>query len=211
MRRAWDPSGEAWQINICYRARGDKHSPRRTGAAILRVSMCALDLAGSLSSLHGIALAHPPGAPFPAPPDLRLQRLHDYLQRSPSVFSVKDWGARGDGTGDDGRVVPDGQYRLRVALRKENRSATVQKTTTVDTRAPKSEVCVGVPCSDTKNVANIVSQGDRAIKIYIKGVSPNYRTKFRLYRTDQGKPRLFKSTGMAWEDAVVAAAVYDRR
>ena len=95
-----------------------------------------------------------------------------------------------DGTGDDGRVVPDGKYRLRVALRKENRSATVQKTTTVDTRAPKSEVCVGVPCSDTKNVANIVSQGDRRIKIFIKGVSPNYATKFRLYRTDTGKPEL---------------------
>src|SRR5690349_13826059 len=94
-----------------------------------------------------------------------------------------------DGTGDDGRLVPDGKYRLRVALRKENRSATVQKTTTVDTRAPKSEVCVGVPCSETKNLANIVSQGDRAIKVYIKGVSPNYATKFRLYRTDEGKPR----------------------
>jgi flagellar hook assembly protein FlgD len=95
-----------------------------------------------------------------------------------------------DGTGDDGRRVPDGQYRLRVALRDENRSATVQKTTTVDTRAPKSKVCVGVPCSETKNLANIVSQGDRAIKIYIKGVSPSYATQFKLFRTDQGKPQL---------------------
>ncbi|WP_028065368.1 N,N-dimethylformamidase beta subunit family domain-containing protein [Solirubrobacter soli] len=94
-----------------------------------------------------------------------------------------------DGTGDDGRVVPDGQYRLRVALRKENRSATVQKTTTVDTRAPTSQVCVGTPCSDTKNVGNIVSQGDRAIKIYIKGVSPTLATRFKLFRTDEGKPR----------------------
>jgi hypothetical protein len=94
-----------------------------------------------------------------------------------------------DGTGDDGRVVPDGQYRLRVSLRKENRSATVQRTTRVDTRAPKSAVCVGTPCSDTKNAANIVSQGDRRIKIYIKGVSPWYATTFKLYRTDQGKPR----------------------
>jgi hypothetical protein len=94
-----------------------------------------------------------------------------------------------DGRGDDGRVVADGQYRLRVALRKENRSATVQKTTTVDTRAPKSEVCVGVPCSNKKDVGNIVSQGDRRIKIYIKGVSPWYATTFKLFRTDEGKPR----------------------
>src|SRR3954471_1114058 len=94
-----------------------------------------------------------------------------------------------DGKGDDGRRVPDGQYRLRVSLRKENRSATVQKTTTVDTRAPKSEVCVGTPCSDKQNLGNIVSQGDRAVKIYIKGVSPRYATTFRLFRTDDGKPR----------------------
>src|SRR5919108_2574385 len=78
-----------------------------------------------------------------------------------------------DGTGDDGRRVPDGQYRLRVALRNENRSATVQKTTTVDTHAPRSEVCVGAACKDDPE--NIFSQGDRKIPIFIKGVSPFYR------------------------------------
>src|SRR3954453_23315027 len=54
-----------------------------------------------------------------------------------------------DGKGDDGARVPDGQYRLRVALRDEGRSATVQKTMTVDTRAPRPSLCVGTRCSDT--------------------------------------------------------------
>jgi hypothetical protein len=94
-----------------------------------------------------------------------------------------------DGTTDAGRRAPDGQYRLRVTLRDEGRSAVVQKTIKVDTRAPVSEVCVGFPCR-VKREGNIISQGDREVRIYIKGVSPRYRTKFRLFRSDQGKPRL---------------------
>lgn len=71
------------------------------GAAILREYMCALDPAGPLPSLHGIPLTDPAGAFSIDTPDLRVRRLHDYLQRSPAVFSVKDWGARGDGRTDD--------------------------------------------------------------------------------------------------------------
>ncbi len=93
-----------------------------------------------------------------------------------------------DGKADDGRVVPDGRYRVRVALREEGRSATVQETMTVDTRAPKSEVCVGFPCSQ-KSLGNIISQGDTRVKIYVKGVSPVYATKFHVLRTDQGAPK----------------------
>ena len=95
-----------------------------------------------------------------------------------------------DGTIDAGRRVRDGQYRLRVTLRDEGRSAVIQKTMNVDTRAPVSEVCVGFRCNDPQQrEGNIISQGDRAVKIYIKGVSPRYATNFRLFRTDQGKPR----------------------
>ena len=43
---------------------------------------------------------------------------------------------------------------------------------TVDTRAPRSAVCIGFRCSDRrKRMGNIISQGDRRVKIYIKGVS----------------------------------------
>ena len=51
-----------------------------------------------------------------------------------------------DGSTDAGRRAPDGQYRVRVTLRDEGRSATVQQTINVDTKAPVSEVCVGFRC-----------------------------------------------------------------
>jgi hypothetical protein len=93
-----------------------------------------------------------------------------------------------DGTTDAGRRAADGQYRLRVTLRDEGRSAVVQKTMNVDTRAPSPQVCIGFRCT-RKEEGNIISQGDREVKIYVKGVSPRYATRFRLFRTDEGKPR----------------------
>jgi hypothetical protein len=94
-----------------------------------------------------------------------------------------------DGSGDDGRTVPDGQYRLRVSLRDEGRSATIQKTMTVDTKAPRSQLCVGFKCSDPrKRMGNVISQGDRKVRFYIRGVS-RFPTRLFLWRTDDGKPR----------------------
>ncbi len=94
-----------------------------------------------------------------------------------------------DGSTDAGGRVPDGQYRIRVALRNEGRSATIQKTTLVDTKAPEPVACIGFKCSDPKKrMGNVISQGDRRVLIYVRGVS-RAPTGFTLYRTDQGKPR----------------------
>ncbi len=99
-----------------------------------------------------------------------------------------------DGKDDDGVKVADGQYRLRVSLRDEGRSAIVQKTMRVDTKAPKSKVCIGVRCSVTspRDFGNIISQGDRAVKIWVTGVS-RYKTRFTILRTDDGKPRAVRT------------------
>ena len=43
------------------------------------------------------------------------------------------------------RAVPDGQYRLRVSLRDEGRSATSRRRCRWTRKAPRSEVCIGVP------------------------------------------------------------------
>ena len=116
----------------------------------------------------------------------RIKRLAEAVPVAAYRPLRLDW----DGTTDEGRRAPDGQYRLRVTLRDEGRSATVQQTMNVDTRAPRSEVCIGFRCNDPrKRMGNIVSQGDRPVKIYIKGVSPRYATQFRVLRTDDGKPR----------------------
>jgi hypothetical protein len=94
-----------------------------------------------------------------------------------------------NGRGDDGQRVPDGQYRLRVTLRDEGRSATIQQAIRVDTRPPRSTVCIGHPCRE-KEMGNIISQGDRRVRIYINGVSKTYPTEFRVLRTDGGgEPR----------------------
>ena len=62
----------------------------------------------------------------------RVRRLIDSVPMQPNQWRRTSW----DGKDDDGNVVPDGQYRLRVALRDEGRSAIVQKTMRVDTKAP---------------------------------------------------------------------------
>jgi flagellar hook assembly protein FlgD len=116
----------------------------------------------------------------------RVRRLADSVVMEPNRWQQLEWDARGD----DGAIVPDGQYRLRVALRDEGRSAIVQKTMTVDTKAPSPEVCIGGPCSEKDGWQNIVSQGDRAIDIFVKGRS-RFTTNLRVYRTDQGgEPKL---------------------
>src|SRR5215216_1490040 len=114
----------------------------------------------------------------------RVKRLADNVAMRPNRPLRLAW----DGSADGGGTVPDGRYRLRVSLRDEGRSATVQKTMTVDTKAPRSRLCIGFTCSDTKHMGNVISQGDRRIWFYIRGVS-RFRTNLWIYRTDQGEPR----------------------
>ena len=78
----------------------------------------------------------------------RVRRLIDSVPMQPNKWRRTSW----DGKDDDGNVVPDGQYRLRVALRDEGRSAIVQKTMRVDTKAPTPRVCIGGPCSKSRGL-----------------------------------------------------------
>ncbi|MDA0183520.1 hypothetical protein OJ997_24640 [Solirubrobacter phytolaccae] len=112
------------------------------------------------------------------------------LRESVSMAAYRPLRLEWDGKGDDGTVVPDGRYRVRVALRDENRSAVLQKTMNVDTKAPAPQVCIGDPCTKRDpRLQNIVSQGDREIDIYVKGRSRD-NTILRVFRTDQGEPKL---------------------
>jgi hypothetical protein len=121
----------------------------------------------------------------------RVKRLADNVAMRPNRPLRLVW----DGSADAGGRAPDGQYRLRVALRDEGRSATVQKTMTVDTKAPRSQLCVGFKCSDPrKRMGNVISQGDRRIQFYIRGVS-RFRTNLVIWRTDEGKPRVVARLG----------------
>src|SRR5262249_11452640 len=55
-----------------------------------------------------------------------------------------------DGREDGGARAPDGQYRIRVALRNEGRTTVIQDTMTLDTKPPRPVVCVGVPCNSKR-------------------------------------------------------------
>ncbi len=92
-----------------------------------------------------------------------------------------------DGRRDDGTPAPDGLYRIRVSLRNEGRSTVIQRTMTLDTKPPSSVVCVGTPC-DRKVAGNIIAPSHQPVRVFIKGVSRVYRTKFTVWRTDEGKP-----------------------
>lgn len=90
---------------------------------------------------------------------------------------------RWDGRTDDGRIVPDGRYRVRVTLRREGRSVTVPRTTLVDTQPPRPRVRSIQPDS-------IVGVGTTPIHIEVGSVSRRLSKRARVYRVDDGAPRV---------------------
>jgi hypothetical protein len=93
-----------------------------------------------------------------------------------------------NGTTDDGARAPDGQYRIRVSLRNEGRSTVIQHTITLDTKPPRPVVCVGSRC-DKPVGGNIIAPSKGPVKIYVRGVSRAYITRFKVFRTDDGAPK----------------------
>ena len=65
-----------------------------------------------------------------------VRRLADDAVVSPARPLQLGW----NGRTDEGRIVPDGRYRVRVTLRREGRSVTVPRTTLVDTHPPRPRV-----------------------------------------------------------------------
>jgi N,N-dimethylformamidase beta subunit-like, C-terminal len=113
----------------------------------------------------------------------RVRRLADAVHVVAHEPLRLEW----DGRRDDGTQAPDGLYRIRVSLRNEGRSTVIQRTMTLDSKAPTSVVCVGTPC-DKKAAGNIIAPSHQPVRVFIKGVSRVYRTRFTVWRTDEGKP-----------------------
>lgn len=116
----------------------------------------------------------------------RVRRLTDDVHVAAHHALRLSW----DGRRDDGTRAPDGQYRVRVSLRNEGRSTVIQRTMTLDTKPPTSVVCVGTPCNTrpTQNLENVVAPSAKSVRVYVRGISRAYRTKFTVYRTDQDRP-----------------------
>lgn len=91
---------------------------------------------------------------------------------------------RWDGRDDDGVVVSDGPYRLRVGLRAEGRSVTAPRVLHVDTTPPRPRIVAVTP-------PTVVPGSDTArgrVRIRFAGPS-NPRPEIGVWRTDGGKAR----------------------
>ncbi|HEY6781412.1 MAG TPA: FlgD immunoglobulin-like domain containing protein [Thermoleophilaceae bacterium] len=90
-----------------------------------------------------------------------------------------------DGRDDDGDIVPDGTYRMRVVRRDEGRVIDSYKTLRVDTIAPQPRLT-----SVTPSVIAPAEPGQRP-RVRISYAGPrNNAPEVRVFRTDGGPPRV---------------------
>jgi hypothetical protein len=91
---------------------------------------------------------------------------------------------RWDGRGDDGLVVPDGAYRMRVGLREEGRSVTAPRVLRVDTRPPRPRIVAVTPPTV------VPGSPTRRGRARIRFAGPtNPAPVIGVWRTDGGKAR----------------------
>lgn len=110
---------------------------------------------------------------------------------------------RWDGRNDDGEVVPDATYRMRVVRRKEGRAVDSFKEVIVDTVAPDVRITSAEP--------GVVDPGDGPVSVRVTYDGPqNARPEFRVYRTEGGpvRPvRRFRGDGSrsgVWDGSVIS-------
>jgi len=89
-----------------------------------------------------------------------------------------------DGRDDDGAVVPDGTYRMRVFRREEGRVLESFKKVVVDTRPPKTELASAAP-----GVIDPLNGKRVAVRLRYRGPRTAH-PEFRVWRTDDGPPRI---------------------
>jgi hypothetical protein len=111
-----------------------------------------------------------------------------------------------DGRTDDGELVGDGRYRVRVTLRREGRSVIVPRTTLVDTKAPRPRVKRITP-------GPIVGPEAVPVQIEVGSVSRRLTKRGRVWRTDDGEPRVVAELGpveesrtLVWDGRIEGAA-----
>ena len=89
-----------------------------------------------------------------------------------------------NGRDDDGNVVPDGTYRMRVVRRKEGRRLDSFKEIVVDTRPPRVELRSATP-------GVVDPSNGKPVAVTVRYRGPSTRgPEFRVWRTDDGPPRI---------------------
>jgi hypothetical protein len=96
----------------------------------------------------------------------------------------KRWRFWWNGRDDDGNVVPDGVYRMRVVRRKEGRRLDSFKEIVVDTTAPRVALRSAEP-------GVVDPSNGKRVAVTIRYRGPSTRgPEFRVWRTDDGEPRI---------------------
>jgi N,N-dimethylformamidase beta subunit-like, C-terminal/FlgD Ig-like domain len=91
---------------------------------------------------------------------------------------------RWDGRNDDGAVVPDGVYRMRVVRRDEGRVIDSSKRIRVDLRPPRVRLVSATPSE--------IAPGTVEVRLRYEGPA-NQAPEFRVFRTDKSaKPRVVR-------------------
>ncbi|HEY8584109.1 MAG TPA: N,N-dimethylformamidase beta subunit family domain-containing protein, partial [Capillimicrobium sp.] len=86
-----------------------------------------------------------------------------------------------DGRDDEGRTVPDGEYRLRINLKRQGRSVLVRRAITVDTEPPAPEVTAIGPSEGSPEILPLPDGGPAEIEFSTP--SPEEPTEVLFYRT----------------------------
>jgi N,N-dimethylformamidase beta subunit-like protein/flagellar hook capping protein FlgD len=92
---------------------------------------------------------------------------------------------RWNGRDDEGRLLPDGLYRMRVVRRDEGRIIDSTKEINLDTRPPRAELTSALP--------SVIAPGEpgQRPEVRIRYSGPRNRAPvFRIFRTGDGPPRL---------------------
>ena len=108
-----------------------------------------------------------------------------------------------DGRTDEGRIAPDGPYRLRVSVRSEGRATTGSRSLRVDTTAPRPRVVAARPATIVPGSA------PSAGTARLRHSGGSGQVQISVYRTDLGPARavdIFRADGpsrtAAWDGRV---------
>lgn len=108
-----------------------------------------------------------------------------------------------DGRDDEGRLLPDGDYGMRVVRRDEGRVINAIKEITVDTTPPRPHITSARP--------GVIAPGEpgQSARVRIRYRGPrNEAPEFRIFRTDGGPPRVVarfrgdRSRSAVWRGSV---------
>ena len=109
------------------------------------------------------------------------------LVRSRRLAAYRRLSLRWDGRDVDGRMAPDGRYRVRVGLRREGRSVTLPVTVRKDTRPPRPRV-LSIGPEDEPRPELLPRPDGQPVRAQI--VVPGRRASVLVYRTDVSPARL---------------------